>query len=97
MFVYGTTVDGFMYCFSHDVFRLTTRNAQQAAELSGMAHSVGYLLAAIGPTLFGFIHDATNSWTIPLLILVGASVLLFIFGLGVVKDQYIGSINSQNI
>jgi len=72
-------------------FSLRTENAVQAAELSGMAQSVGYLLAAIGPTLFGYLHDVSNSWTIPLLILVGASILLFIFGLGAARDRYIGS------
>jgi len=32
-------------------FSLRTKNSYQAAELSGMAQSFGYLLAAIGPTL----------------------------------------------
>ncbi|MFO1443936.1 MFS transporter [Bacillus sp. Bva_UNVM-123] len=85
------TGGGFAFSLSMMFFGLRTSNAGQAAELSGMAQSVGYLLAAIGPTLFGFIHDATNSWTTPLLILVGASVLLFIFGLGAAKERYIGS------
>jgi CP family cyanate transporter-like MFS transporter len=85
---------GFAFSLSMMFFGLRTRNAQDAAELSGMAQSVGYLLAAIGPTLFGFIHDATHSWTIPLLILVGAAVLLLIFGLSAAKDRYIGSPNS---
>jgi len=88
---------GFAFSLAMMFFGLRTRNAQQAAELSGMAQSIGYLLAAIGPTLFGFIHDATNSWTIPLLILVGASILLFIFGLGASKAQYIGSAQKENI
>ncbi|MFY0517729.1 CynX/NimT family MFS transporter [Lysinibacillus sp. UGB7] len=73
-------------------FGLRTENAYQAAELSGMAQSVGYLLAATGPTLFGYLHDVTNSWTIPLLLLVCASILLFIFGLGAARDRQIGSI-----
>ncbi|MFK9090778.1 CynX/NimT family MFS transporter [Bacillus salipaludis] len=81
----------FAFSLSMMFFGLRTRNAGQAADLSGMAQSIGYLLAAIGPTLFGFIHDATNSWTIPLLILVGASGLLFIFGLGAAGDRYVGS------
>lgn len=88
---------GFAFSLAMMFFSLRTRNAQQAAELSGMAQSIGYLLAAVGPTLFGFIHDATNSWTIPLLILVGASILLFIFGLGASKAQYIGSAQKENI
>lgn len=34
-------------------FGLRTETAHQAPELSGMAQSFGYLLAAIGPMLFG--------------------------------------------
>lgn len=82
---------GFAFGLAMMFFGLRTENARQAAELSGMAQSVGYLLAAIGPTLFGYLHDATNSWTIPLLLLVGASVLLFLFGLGAGRNRYIGS------
>ncbi len=82
---------GFAFSLSMMFFGLRTENAGQAAELSGMAQSVGYLLAAIGPTLFGYLHDVTDSWTTPLLILVGASIFLLIFGLGAARDQYIGS------
>jgi len=82
---------GFAFGLSMMFFGLRTESAGQAAELSGMAQSVGYLLAAIGPTLFGYLHDVTDSWTTPLLILVGASILLLIFGLGAARDRYIGS------
>ncbi|KKB44748.1 CynX/NimT family MFS transporter [Bacillus thermotolerans] len=70
-------------------FVLRTHNAEQAAELSGMAQSVGYLLAAVGPILFGFIHDATGSWTIPLLILLVGAVLLFIIGMEAGSSKYV--------
>ncbi|MFJ5769821.1 CynX/NimT family MFS transporter [Psychrobacillus sp. NPDC093180] len=82
---------GFAFGLAMMFFGLRTKNPHEAAELSGMAQSVGYFLAAIGPTLFGFLHDTTNSWTTPLLLLVGASILLFFFGLGAAKDRYIGS------
>jgi len=81
---------GFDFSLALMFFGLRTKNAHQAAELSGMAQSVGYLLAAIGPTLFGYLHDVTHSWTIPLLILVSISVFLLIFGLGAARDQYVG-------
>lgn len=42
-------------------FSLRTENSNEAAQLSGMAQSLGYLLAAFDPILFGFLHDATNS------------------------------------
>ncbi|WP_110926132.1 CynX/NimT family MFS transporter [Bacillus massiliglaciei] len=82
---------GFAFGLAMMFFGLRSETAGQAAELSGMAQAVGYLLAATGPTLFGFLHDATNSWTVPLFILAGASILLFIFGLGAARDRYIGS------
>jgi CP family cyanate transporter-like MFS transporter len=31
-----------------------------------MAQSVGYLIAATGPAIFGYIHDLTDGWAIPL-------------------------------
>lgn len=80
---------GFAFGLAMMFFGLRTKDAHQAAELSGMAQSVGYLLAALGPILFGFLHDATHSWTAPLLILIGVGVLLFLFGLGAAKNRHI--------
>lgn len=70
-------------------FNLRTKTAEEAAELSGMAQSVGYLMAAVGPLLFGFLHDLTASWTIPLFLLLIASIIIFICGLGAAKDRFI--------
>lgn len=80
---------GFAFGLSMMFFGLRTKDAHQAAELSGMAQSIGYLLAAMGPALIGYLHDATNSWTLPLLILVGASVLLFIVGWGAARNRLV--------
>ncbi|MFS0839066.1 CynX/NimT family MFS transporter [Paenibacillus sp. 1P03SA] len=71
-------------------FSLRTRSAQQSAELSGMAQSFGYLLAAAGPILFGFLHDTTGGWTTPLLLLAAIAVLLFIVGQGAAANRFIG-------
>jgi CP family cyanate transporter-like MFS transporter len=35
---------------------------------------------AMGPALFGFLHDATDSWNTPLALLAAASILLFAAG-----------------
>ncbi|WP_405104346.1 MFS transporter [Paenibacillus sp. FSL K6-1217] len=82
---------GFAFGLSMMFFGLRTQSAHQAAELSGMAQSIGYLLAAIGPALIGYLHDASHSWSAPLLILVGASALLGIVGLGAARNQFVGS------
>jgi MFS transporter, CP family, cyanate transporter len=41
-----------------------------AASLSGFAQSVGYLVATVGPLATGFLHSATNSWTVPVICLL---------------------------
>lgn len=43
-----------------------------SAQLSGMAQTVGYLVAAVGPFAAGALRDITGGWTIPL----GAMVTL---------------------
>ena len=40
------------------------------ARLSGMAQTVGYLLAALGPLTMGLLRSATGSWQTPLLVLL---------------------------
>ncbi|WP_216081569.1 CynX/NimT family MFS transporter [Citrobacter sp. MGH 55] len=59
---------------------LRASSAHQAAALSGMAQSVGYLLAACGPPLMGGIHDAQGDWQIPLLTVAALAIAMAIFG-----------------
>ncbi len=66
---------------------LRTPHAKKAAELSGMSQSAGYLLAAIGPILIGFIYDLSKSWTIPILMLILLIILLIFFGLKAGRDE----------
>jgi CP family cyanate transporter-like MFS transporter len=66
---------------------LRSTDSQTATELSGMAQSIGYLLAAVGPTLFGAIHDWTQAWTAPILFLLIIVVIKLIFGLGAGRPQ----------
>jgi CP family cyanate transporter-like MFS transporter len=80
---------GSAFSLSMMFFGLRTRTAHQSAELSGMAQSFGYLLAAVGPTLFGYLHDATHGWTVPLHMLGAVAILLFIFGLGAGRNRYV--------
>ncbi|TWU11124.1 CynX/NimT family MFS transporter [Allorhodopirellula heiligendammensis] len=59
-----------------------SKDAETAAELSGMAQSIGYLVAATGPTLFGSLFDFTGSWTIPLLCLFMTTFVKLYVGIG---------------
>ena len=44
------------------LFNLKTTNHQQSAAISGMSQSVGYVIAAIGPVTFGYIHNIIHAW-----------------------------------
>ena len=68
---------------------LRTARHETAAELSGMAQSIGYLLAATGPTFFGFLHDFTTGWVIPLLVLMGIVIIKMMMGLSAGRDAVI--------
>jgi CP family cyanate transporter-like MFS transporter len=63
------------------MFGLRTRHHQQTAALSGMAQSLGYLLAATGPVVIGALHDSTGGWVVPLQVLCGVLVVQGVFGL----------------
>src|SRR5690606_16398896 len=84
---------GFAFSLSMMFFTLRTESVQQSSELSGMAQSIGYLLAASGPLLFGFVRDLTNSWTMPLILLIIAAVIIFIVGMDAGKK---GTITQPN-
>jgi len=68
---------------------MRARNAKQAADLSGMAQSLGYLLAAIGPMLIGYLYDLTDSWEIPLLTLIVVAIIVIIFGSLSGRNRYV--------
>ncbi len=61
---------------------LRAADTETATELSGMAQSVGYLVAASGPALFGLLHDLSRGWTVPLLFLVAVLAAKGRVGLG---------------
>jgi CP family cyanate transporter-like MFS transporter len=54
---------------------LRAPDAAHAAQLSSMAQSVGYVVAAAGPFAFGALHDASGGWSMPALLL-GAVLLV---------------------
>lgn len=62
------------------LFVLRTRSPEAAGELSGMAQTVGYLVAAGGPLAAGALHDLSGGWTLPLLALLTGVVGLGIAG-----------------
>ena len=57
-------------------FSLKTSTPEQTAQLSGLAQTGGYILAAFGPSLFGYSFDLFHSWTPAILILIGLAAIV---------------------
>ena len=60
-----------MVCFS-----LKTSSPEKTAQLSGLAQTGGYVLAAFGPALFGYSFDLFQSWTPAVLALLVIDIII---------------------
>ncbi|MET0449679.1 MAG: MFS transporter [Aeromicrobium sp.] len=56
------------------------RTTAGTATLSVTTQGLGYLLAGIGPFGVGALHDATGSWTVPLVCLIVLAGFIAVFG-----------------
>ncbi|WP_080875698.1 CynX/NimT family MFS transporter [Oceanobacillus timonensis] len=70
-------------------FVLRTNSAMESAQLSGMAQSVGYIVASTGPLFLGTIADKTGGWAVPFIILMAASLIIAFLGIIAGKDEKI--------
>ncbi|WP_201602242.1 MFS transporter [Psychrobacter piscatorii] len=59
-----------IFTLSMMLFSLRTYTTNQSSELSGMAQAVGYLIAFFGPLGTGWLHESTDSWGLPLFIML---------------------------
>ena len=68
---------------------LRTRNTSESAELSGMSQTIGYIIAACGPPVFGALFSFTQNWYFPLGLLVVTAFVLCWVGLNSAKDRFV--------
>jgi len=62
------------------------RTHHETTQLSGMAQSVGYLLAASGPVIAGYLAERTGGWDLTLIVFAGLSVVQLIIGFAAGRD-----------
>lgn len=70
---------------------LRAPDAHVAAQLSGMAQGVGYVIAALGPLAIGAVHDATHGWSVPSIMMLVAMLALVVPGLGAGRTRTVGA------
>jgi CP family cyanate transporter-like MFS transporter len=68
---------------------LRTRSPVTTTQLSAMAQSFGYLIAAAGPALVGALHEASGGWRLPFGVLVVLLVPQTIAGLRAAAPGYV--------
>ena len=61
-----------------------------AAQLSGMAQGVGYVIAAVGPLGIGALRDATGGWTVPMIAVLLICTIMLLPGLGAGRLRTVG-------
>lgn len=73
--------------WSMAMISLKAKDAEEAVKLSGMSQAVGYLLAAIGPTLCGAIYDSTKSWLPVMILFLGTTAVMVVTGILAAKRE----------
>lgn len=68
---------------------LRSPDSHHAADLSSMAQSVGYTLAALGPLLVGVVHDLTGGWHLPIMMILAFCAVLLVSGLGAARNRLV--------
>lgn len=63
------------------LINLRTRTHEGSIALSGFAQAIGYLLAALGPLLVGFLHGVTGGWIASLTLMTAAALLFVYYGI----------------
>jgi CP family cyanate transporter-like MFS transporter len=71
------------------VISLRTASASDTRQLSAMAQSVGYLLAAVGPLLVGVLHGTTGGWTTSLVVMLVGVLVQIVVGVAAGRPKVV--------
>jgi MFS transporter, CP family, cyanate transporter len=81
---FGTT---FILAFA--LIGMRAADHQRATSLSTMSQATAYLIAAIGPVAFAWLHDFTTGWTVPMVGLLAIAIIQCLVGLGAGRPGYV--------
>lgn len=93
-YIYLTAVligmsSGLAFSLSILFFSLKSRTMNGTMKISGKAQSVGYLIAAFGPPVFGALHDYDISWQSSFYFLMLMIIVMTFFGKMASKHRFI--------
>jgi CP family cyanate transporter-like MFS transporter len=62
---------------------------QRAASLSAMSQATAYLIAAMGPVAFGWLHDLSAGWLVPMASLLAIAIIQCLVGFAAGRPGYV--------
>lgn len=68
---------------------LRARTLPGLTALSAFAQCTGYVMAMIGPFIFGLLHDLTGGWTVPILTMAASVVVMVVAGLRAARPRMV--------
>ena len=80
---------GFAFSLSILFFSLRTKTMVGTIKISGMAQSVGYLIAAFGPPIFGKLYDIDSTWSYSLYFLMCCMMIITFFGIKASQPKFV--------
>ncbi|MCM0599693.1 CynX/NimT family MFS transporter [Periweissella fabalis] len=78
---------GALFPYLMTSFGKKTNTPAETAELSGMAQAGGYLIAAVGPFLFGLGYSTFHTWTVQTIVLIVVTIIMMICALLVERKE----------
>lgn len=81
--------NGLSFSLSILFFSLRAKSTANAIKISGMAQSVGYLIAAFGPPIFGKLHEIDPSWNYSFYFLAASVLLLLLTGIKAAENKFV--------
>jgi MFS transporter, CP family, cyanate transporter len=73
---------GITFILAFALIGMRASDHRRAASLSTMSQAAAYLIAAAGPVAFGWLHDISSGWTIPMLSLLAIALIQAAAGFG---------------
>lgn len=84
---------GGLFSIALTLIVLRSPDAHVAAHLSGMAQSVGYTFAALGPLALGFLREWSGGWSSAGALFAAITAAAFIAVMGAGRDRHVGVIS----
>lgn len=73
---------GITFILAFALIGMRAKDHGRAASLSSMAQASAYLIAAVGPVAFGWLHDLTTNWIVPMASLLMIALIQALAGFG---------------